>query len=82
MRWTEENHEVPNVDRKRLTAVLEAAANDPVGLHILARSVIHGETYKQAASHFPSVTGSSQSKDAIKQRVSRLQRHIQGFLQT
>jgi hypothetical protein len=74
--WSQETRETPNVDRRRLTAVLEAAANDPIGLHVLARSVMRGETYEQSISHLPSVTRVTPSVNAMKLRISRLQRRI------
>lgn len=75
-KWSQEAHETPNVDRQRLTAVLEAASSDPIGLHLLARRVIHGETYQQAVGKLAAVTSQKISPADARQRVCRLQQRI------
>ena len=50
--WQEAQHNEPrecqNVNRMRLTAVMECAASDPIGTAILARRTLYGESYQEA----------------------------------
>lgn len=57
-------------------AVLEAAATDPIGMAILARRVVYGESYDKAVAAVGLVTEVKISPTAARMRVSRLSRSL------
>lgn len=74
--WTQQVHETPNVDRRRMLAVLEAASSDQIGLHLLARRVVHKETYQQAVKNLSAVTKQKITTGDARQRVCRVMQNI------
>lgn len=66
----EHNPEPPPTDGVR--KMLAVAAEDPIGLHILARRIIFEETYSEAVEGCCHVTGSEISNQAARQRVHRI----------
>ena len=62
--------------RSRVDAVLEAAVNDPIGLSILARRVVLGESYDQAVTGVCRVTHQKMTVGAAKVRIHRLTRSL------
>jgi len=69
------NHRSAGADRVR--AVMEAAASDPIGLHIMARTIVRGETYQQAISNLSRVRHGALNQNALMVRIHRLKRSLQ-----
>ena len=71
--WQESQHNEPrecaNVNRMRLTAVMECAANNPIGLAILARRTLYQETHLQAVQKLATLTRIPVSEGASRVRV-------------
>ena len=67
-----EIREVPTVNRQRLNSIMEAAANNPIGLAIMARRILYNESYQTAVSRVAGVTRIPQTETASRMRVYRL----------
>src|SRR6266478_3648366 len=55
-------------------AILEAAANNPIGLSLFARTVVFGESYDQAVAGVARLTNKQISNGAARFRVHCLRR--------
>ena len=78
--WRESQHNEPResqmVDRVR--SVMEAAAENPIALSIMARRLIYGESHRTAVQNVARVTTIPATSTASRMRVYRLKSILGG----
>ena len=74
--WEQSRHseprETPIIDREHFSAVIEAAANNPIGLAILARRTLYSESYQEAVAKVGLLTHLPTSEGAARVRIHKL----------
>ena len=72
----QQEHQTRIEDSQRVMAVMEAAIKDPVGLHILARKLVLGESYPAAIAGAANVRVGRLNPDSVRMRSERILRRI------
>lgn len=70
-------HPASHTPDSRFRAIMEAAATDPIGLYIMARTLVKQETYQQAISHLARVRTGAINPNALMVRIHRMRRKLQ-----